>query len=434
MFDKATILYHFLRTKYLESSIKYREQLESWQKKRLEHFKRSVLAKSSFYHQYLDRPLSDFPIMNKQLMMENFDQLNTVGVSKDQALDIALTAEKSRNFSPMIKDITIGLSSGTSGHRGIFLVSHREQMLWAGIMLAKALPGSIMASHKIAFFLRANSNLYTNLTTHGRFQFVFFDLTKPLNLHLHNLHDYQPTILVAPSSVLKVIAQAQDRGEINVHPQKIIAVAEVLDPFDQSFISSVFKQPVHQIYQATEGFLGITDADTHLRLNEEFIHVEKEWIDQASGRFVPIITDFTRSSQPIVRYRLDDVLIMDKSKQQAPYVYLKTIEGRCDDVCYLSAEGKLMPLFPDALRQVLSISAFPVQDYRFVQTSTNHFMLQLAPYPNLEQQEHLRSIFVSLCNSLMGLSPEIVFTEYQRHEPHHKLKRIERRFQLQEKI
>lgn len=41
--------------------------------------------------------------------------------------------------------------------------------------------------------------------------------------------------------------------------------------------------------------------------------IEKEWLDET--RFVPIITDLMRTSQPIVRYRLDDVLVIDESKE-----------------------------------------------------------------------------------------------------------------------
>jgi hypothetical protein len=37
-------------------------------------------------------------------------------------------------------------------------------------------------------------------------------------------------------------------------------------------------------------------------------YIEKDWIDEKSGRFSPIITDFNRKTQPIIRYKLDDIL------------------------------------------------------------------------------------------------------------------------------
>ena len=44
-------------------------------------------------------------------------------IFKKEAEDFAIMAEKTRIFSPKLKGITVGLSSGTSGKRGIFLVS-----------------------------------------------------------------------------------------------------------------------------------------------------------------------------------------------------------------------------------------------------------------------------------------------------------------------
>ncbi len=86
-------------------------------------------------------------------------------------------------------------------------------------------------------------------------------------------------------------------------------MAEVLDPLDRQRIEAAFAVRVEQIYQATEGFLGATCEHGVIHLNEEFLIVEREWVDEARTRFVPVITDLYRSSQPIIRYRLNDVLV-----------------------------------------------------------------------------------------------------------------------------
>ena len=56
-------------------------------------------------------------------------------VYKRQAMNIAVGSEKSRNFSETYNGISVGLSSGTSGHRGIFVISDRERSAWAGACL-----------------------------------------------------------------------------------------------------------------------------------------------------------------------------------------------------------------------------------------------------------------------------------------------------------
>ena len=88
----------------------------------------------------------------------------------------------------------------------------------------------------------------------------------------------------------------------------------MLEEQDRRLLMQVFPA-VGEVYQATEGFLAASCAHGTLHLNEEFLHIEPQWIDEQ--RFTPLITDFTRSTQPIVRYRLDDVLVLRRNPARA---------------------------------------------------------------------------------------------------------------------
>ena len=80
---------------------------------------------SLFYKNFSQKKNSftAFPIINKAIFMANFDTINTVNIKLEEALAVAIKSEENRDFSPTIKGITVGLSSGTSGNRGIFLAS-----------------------------------------------------------------------------------------------------------------------------------------------------------------------------------------------------------------------------------------------------------------------------------------------------------------------
>ena len=52
-------------------------------------------------------------------MMTHFNELNTQGVDRDEALDLAIESEKTRNFTELKGEIAVGLSSGTSGRSGL---------------------------------------------------------------------------------------------------------------------------------------------------------------------------------------------------------------------------------------------------------------------------------------------------------------------------
>jgi len=92
--------------------------------------------------------------------MTHFNELNTQGVDRDEALALAIESEKTRNFTELKGEIAVGLSSGTSGHRGLFITTEKERSMWAAAILAKMLPKGHLFGHRIAFFLRADNELY----------------------------------------------------------------------------------------------------------------------------------------------------------------------------------------------------------------------------------------------------------------------------------
>lgn len=384
------ILYYYYKTLWLTHCLKTKEQLVSYQEKQFKKLIKKTLYKSPFYQNYLNKSLSEWPVINKKIMMEHFSEINTVKIQKKIALDTALKAEKTRDFSPLIKNISVGLSSGTSGSRGLFLASPKERDAWAGIILAKVLPHGLKTKERIAFFLRANNNLYTTLNKSWKIQFHFFDLLANFDEHINQLNTLQPTILSAPASVLLLLAKQKKRLTIN--PQKIYSVAEVLETHDEVVIHDAFNCAVSQVYQCTEGFLAISDKKTNrLVLNEEFLIIEKEWLDET--RFVPIITDLMRTSQPIIRYRLDDVLVVNHSNNV--FTELRGIEGREGDVCYGKQAQQQVPIFADILRQHMARSPIEFEDYQICQHNLDEFSIQVEPEPLDKNRliEHLNQIF-----------------------------------------
>lgn len=397
----------------------------AWQERRLRDFLRHRLIRAPFYAEIAGRmmaagpgdvrdaarrgiTLADLPIVDKQTLLTHFDALNTRDIRYDDAMAMALAAERSRDFRPELGDVTVGLSSGTSGQRVPFLVSARERMLWAASILARMLDTSSLARIAspwqppldIAFFLRANSNLYTTLDSR-RVTFAFYDLLQPLDAHVEALmsrtrgHGHGPHVLVAPATVLRRLADLQWEGRLRLQPRplQVISVAETLEEEDAAAISRAFGCRVQQIYQATEGFLGYTCPEGTIHLNEECVHIEPEWLDTARTRFHPIVTDFTRETQLIARYRLDDVLRVRETPCPCGRVSLALagIDGRRDSVLMLPAGAthaagdaaghsagsrrpdETRPIFPDVLRRAMMLasgdrSGNRIRDYRIVQT------------------------------------------------------------------
>ncbi|SHE80739.1 putative adenylate-forming enzyme [Seinonella peptonophila] len=433
----SIFLKQYLITKY-RRQFPSREALEQWQKKQVHTFLQQIVPQSPFYAQLYDQhslaTWEELPIIDKEVMMEHFNQLNTKGIIREEAFQFALEAEKSRNFTTKLKQVTIGLSSGTSGNRGLFLVSDQEQIRWAAAMIAKVLTEPIWKKQQVALFLRANSNLYTSLQR-GPIQFQFFDMIQPLTEHLVPLSDYQPTILIAPPSYLRFLAEEMIQGRLSIQPKKVISVAEVLEPLDQKVIEEAFQQTIHQIYQATEGFLGVTCEHGTIHLNEDLIAIQKEYLDEAKQRFSPIITDFSRTTQPILRYRLNDILTerSDSCPCGSPMLAVQKIEGRCDDILPFPTNNRnYRMIFPDFIRRALITASTDILEYLVIQHSPTQLEISIRTDSG-KADETSRAVVQAirqLCHEQQCQIPDILFTPYRRTPSINKLRRVERRFPL----
>ncbi|WP_054537261.1 F390 synthetase-related protein [Herpetosiphon geysericola] len=355
-----------------------RQRLRDFQAAKAQQLIPWVAQHSAFYRQHWQghdlRDWRNLPMVDKRLMMANFREFNTLEVPAAAAFDLAQQAEQERDFVPRLGDLTVGLSSGTSGHRGLFLLSPAEQLLWVGTILARTLHH--IKPTKIAFFLRANSNLYQQLG--GRLiQFRYFDLTQALEPQLAMLNTYQPTIIVAPPGLLLQLLAAAQNGKLTHRPERMISVADALAPDEQTQLSTFFGIPIEQIYQATEGLLAISCAHGSLHIQEDLVALDFE--DLGQGRVTPYVTDLWRRTQPIIRYRLNDVLRLSSQACScgSSFKVIEQIEGRRDDICYFTAHGQRQAMFPDSLRRAILLAHPAIQEYQIIQPADDQLQVRL---------------------------------------------------------
>ncbi len=331
----------------------------------------SNLRKSKFYRPFLNETLSfeSLPIVNKKIFMQKFNDINTANINIGEAQKIAYESEKSRDFSPMINQISVGFSTGTSGNKSLFLVSENERAKWVAYILDRVVRLSLKVQ-KVAFFLRANNNLYESSNS-KLLQFNFFDIFKSFSGHVSNLNDLKPDILIAQPSVLKLLSDSKKDGILKINPKKIISIAEVLTDEDKKYFEKIFSVKIDQVYQCAEGFLAHTCSEGKLHFNEDFLIIEKNYVDEKKTKFHPIITDLSRNTQPIARYELNDIITEDKKcKCGSKFLAIKNIEGRSDDTFkFLNDKQKEILIFPDLLRRSVVMSDNKIVDYQIIQKS-----------------------------------------------------------------
>jgi putative adenylate-forming enzyme len=397
--------------------------MEVLRKKRFEKLM-SDLSKSPFYASFASmRSLQDFPIMDKSSFMSHFNQINTCGITLKKALQVAEQAENHRDFSPTINGITVGLSSGTSGNKGVFLASEDERAQWVALVLDRVI-GFSFRKRKVAFFLRANSNLYESVNSRS-LSFHFFDLLKPLSGQVEKLDELKPNILVGQPSLLIELSEAVIEGRLNLSLDKIISVAEVLTPEDKSRLEKVFGQIIHQVYQSTEGFLAATCEEGRLHFNEDFLMIEKKYLDKEKTKFHPIITDLLRRSQPIIRYELNDILTEFKNCSCGnKMTAIDMIEGRADDILiFLDDLGEKVKIFPDFFRRAIIMSDTEIEDYALIQKGEKRLHLFVKSVNSTSFSAAEKAILKLLINQKIS-HVEIMAIPDNDHIKGNKLRRI----------
>ncbi len=432
-----------------------RAAVEAWQGRRLRRVLTAARERYPFYRDvpWADSPaaqLAAFPVLEKADAVAHFADLNDRGLTLAACLTAARAAEARRDFTASLAGVSIGLSSGTSGRQTVFLTSPAERARWAGEALARLLPGGmerggLVRGGRVALVLRAGGPLYESVGS-GRVAFRFFDLAVPAEEHVAALASFRPTVLAAPPHVLRVVAGAVGRGA-PIAPERVLSVAEVLDPHDRRAIEAGLGVRVDQVYQATEGFLGASCGEGRLHLNEDLVLVEREWHDDGR-RFTPVVTDLFRTTQAVIRRRLDDVLVAGDGACPcgSPFAVLDAVEGRADDVLLFrravaggeagagagssgatGAPGDLRPFYADFVRgAVLGVDG--VADFRVTQHAPGSVALAVDP------AHAFPAAAAALRAAVVGaglMPPEVEPAAITPRAPLEKVRRVRRTFPIE---
>lgn len=356
----------FWRTKSLARRWRTRDDVERWREAQLARFLSRTIGRVPFYAGLNATSLKDLPTIDKQIVLANFDRLNIAGVPYAK-VRAALDAGQDH-----VDGLIVGQSTGTSGNRGVFVISEAERFIWLGVMLGKTLPDFPFVRHKVALALPGFNPLYASASETGRLQLRFFDLTLGVDVWRNDLSAFAPDTIVAPPKVLRALA------ETTMRPTNVYSGAEVLDPLDREIVEAAFGVRVREIYMATEGLFGVGCPHGALHLAEDAVAFEFE--PAPGGLVSPLVTDFTRSTQIMARYRMNDLLRLSDERCAcgSPLQRVASVEGRQDDVFHLRGAGKDILVTPDVMRNAVIDADRRIQDFRIVQTGADVIQLSLA--------------------------------------------------------
>ncbi len=256
------------------------EELLDHQSERLQVMGRFASENSPYYREVLkdfERFTPDsFPEMNKEMMMRNFDRINSAGLKKEELLKFTTEREMTNSMDLFRGEYSVGMSSGTSGNRGLTVLSKDEMAKYSCLLWARnGIPEGIRKKH-VLFALRINSPAFMEVRKFG-VKIIYVDYTHPVRDLISKINSENLNILAGPPSLLSLISR--EVGSIGHRIDCLISYAEVLTDDVKAHLEEVFKAPVIQIYQGSEGFIGTTCREGNLHINEDVLLIDLKEIE-----------------------------------------------------------------------------------------------------------------------------------------------------------
>jgi phenylacetate-coenzyme A ligase PaaK-like adenylate-forming protein len=184
-------------------------------------------------------------------------------------------------------------------------------------------------------------------TNHLFYNVRTFDVGLPLPQMVAALNDFDPHSLSGYAAMLKVLAEAQERGELRIRPHHVGNGGEPLLPELKAYVERVFGVPVLNAYASSEHlYMGLTlpGADGMILLEDDLIF--------EIGADHTCVTNLFNETMPLIRYRMDDVLVPDSAGANPyPFTKVRDIIGRCEDALMFTNEhGK-----PDFIHPIVIV-------------------------------------------------------------------------------
>lgn len=392
--------------------------IRKYQESRIRNRVRFAFIKSEFYRShYAGFDTSDIwnlPVTNKQLMMENLSSFNTLRLEKQEIMDFCVNAERTRDFSKRLRGVNVGLSSGTSGNKGVEITTPREENLLRAAFFARF---SFPKKEKInlAFILRVTSPAFS-LNRFGH-RLTYIGQLDSLENIVKKLNRLQPNIISAPPSMLKILARESEKGRLKARPLKVVSYAEVLYPDVKDYLIKVFECEVHEIYKCSEGAIAITCSYGKLHVNEDIVAIQPLDIDGAPAApgepcHKLIITDLHKSALPIIRYELNDVITLSNEKCSCGSCFkvIEKIQGRADDLLWgiRKSDRSRHFIYQDYISRTIICVSNDIEEFQAIQKTIDRLELRIRLKP-LADKEEIRQ---KLVNSIRK-----VFADYGCIEP-----------------
>ena len=350
--------YQTYRDYYLKYSAVSESELAIEHKRRLDNFLNLSVEKSSWYRSYVDfGSLLDFPILNKQDLINNLDKIATISE----------------------REGVVSLTGGTTGaSMKVFYTKEDTQERHALLDHFRAQHGYELGK-KCAWFSGKNIVSEKNLKKGICFRDDYFNKIRffstfhinqnNFDIYWKSLNEFKPEFIVGfPSSVYEICEIADSKGLILNHKVKVFfPTAETVLPQHREVINRVLGCKLVDQYASSEGapfILECVKGRLHIHpLTGVFEVVDENMQPAMEGEL--LVTSFATKGTPLIRYRVGDRIRLAPKDERCScgsvFPIVDKIEGRSTDYVLSPTYGKVnLGNISNSTKDVLGIIQFQV--------------------------------------------------------------------------
>ena len=324
-----------------------REQLEAYQRERLDELYAHARKHSPYYREALAG--GEPPVLTKQTLMDEWDRI--VCDPRLKLSEVEAHAVGADAAEPFSGEFQVFSTSGSSGLRGLFVYSARDwEAAVTHTMRAVARTGARPGERTIG--IGAPPGVHMSQRIFSRLQsgeVPSLSALTPLPEMVAALNDFQPAILFGYPSVVALLAAEQLAGRLRIAPRLMALGSEPLTIEVRDRLQRAWGFDPCEYYSSTEVPTLAASTPDHphaLELFEDQVVVE---IVDEHDRAVPpgtagakvLVTYLENHTLPLIRYELSDRVVESPEPNPAgrPYRHLAAIDGRTADTLTFPARA-----------------------------------------------------------------------------------------------
>ena len=425
-------------------------QIKQYQLKQINKLMRYARKHSPYYKLNLPekeikdlKEYQEIPIINKQILMDNLETTNTINASNQELNDYAIHNELQKQYLGYFKDrYVVGLSSGTSGNRGIYITDKKLTQQLPYIFLARSGISLRLLPFNILFCLRVFSQGFEDINS-AFIKLTYLSTMEKVDYVISEINRLRINILLAPPSFVRLLLPYHHRITANI--KLIMTYAEVLPKIEKEKFKNIFQAQVIEIYQASEGQIASTCHAGNLHLNEDLVYVE---LFDKDGHLIEdenkiatrmIVTNLVNYAQPLIRYEMNDLIRLKSACScGSKFRVIDEIIGRKDDILYFYDENyELTHLFPDLFVRWIISESDDVNEFIVINHEIGHLEIILDVKVNCNQTSLKKKLETRIMNELseyniINCDLMINFQDISLPKDKNKFKRFIRSYQIKE--